>query len=255
MPATFSRLIVEEYLRGEVGYRGVIVSDDLEMGAIGELCPIGEATVRAAAPDTISSSSAILPSVSTRLIAPCSRPTRHRSSRFAASSRAPRASTRSRPSVPPATTAARARRARRRAARQGLATRAATCVAPITPAYRRALNGRVLVIFPRLSELAARITVEDVMQDEARFVREALAPYGVEPDVEIVAVEPGPSEITRVAAAARAAAATVFFLYDAHLYPSNRDLLNAIQDAAPALGVVLMRDPWDAEWLRPGWRG
>src|SRR3989454_4560013 len=49
MPATFSRLIVEEYLRGEVGYRGVIVSDDLEMGAIGELCPIGEATVRTAA--------------------------------------------------------------------------------------------------------------------------------------------------------------------------------------------------------------
>src|SRR5215467_13072321 len=47
-PATFSRLIVEEYLRGELGYRGVIVSDDLEMGAIGELCPIGEATVRAA---------------------------------------------------------------------------------------------------------------------------------------------------------------------------------------------------------------
>src|SRR6188474_2546488 len=49
MPASFSRLIVTDYLRGEVGYRGVIVSDDLEMGAIGELCPIGEATVRTAA--------------------------------------------------------------------------------------------------------------------------------------------------------------------------------------------------------------
>src|SRR5689334_19380668 len=48
-PATFSRLIVEEYLRGEVGYRGVIVSDDLEMGAVKELCPVGEAAVRAAA--------------------------------------------------------------------------------------------------------------------------------------------------------------------------------------------------------------
>jgi beta-glucosidase-like glycosyl hydrolase len=47
-PATFSRLIVEEYLRGEIGYRGVIVCDDLEMGAIGEICPVGEATVRAA---------------------------------------------------------------------------------------------------------------------------------------------------------------------------------------------------------------
>src|SRR5207237_3264995 len=29
VPATFSKLIVEEYLRGQVGYRRVIVSDDL----------------------------------------------------------------------------------------------------------------------------------------------------------------------------------------------------------------------------------
>src|SRR5215831_8066701 len=48
MPATFSRSIVTDYLRRELGFRGVIVSDDLEMGAIGELCPVGEATVRAA---------------------------------------------------------------------------------------------------------------------------------------------------------------------------------------------------------------
>ena len=48
VPATFSRLIVHDYLRSEVGFRGVIVSDDLEMGAVSESCPIGEATVRAA---------------------------------------------------------------------------------------------------------------------------------------------------------------------------------------------------------------
>ena len=48
-PATFSRLIVDDYLRGQVGYRGVVASDDLEMGAITDLCPIGDATVRAAA--------------------------------------------------------------------------------------------------------------------------------------------------------------------------------------------------------------
>ena len=49
VPATFSRRIVRDYLRGEVGFAGVIVSDDLEMGAIGETCPIGEAVVKTAA--------------------------------------------------------------------------------------------------------------------------------------------------------------------------------------------------------------
>src|SRR5256712_4151964 len=48
VPATFSRRIVDEYLRGEVGFRGVIVSDDLAMGAVPETRPIGKATVRAA---------------------------------------------------------------------------------------------------------------------------------------------------------------------------------------------------------------
>src|SRR5712692_8592164 len=48
VPATFSRVIVEDYLRGQVGFRGVIVSDDLEMGAVAECCPIDEAALRAA---------------------------------------------------------------------------------------------------------------------------------------------------------------------------------------------------------------
>ena len=49
VPATFSTLLVEEYLRGELGFRGVIVSDDLEMGAVSETTTIGDATVRTAA--------------------------------------------------------------------------------------------------------------------------------------------------------------------------------------------------------------
>ena len=49
VPATFSRRLVGDWLRGELGFGGVIVSDDLEMGAVSETCPIGEATVRAAA--------------------------------------------------------------------------------------------------------------------------------------------------------------------------------------------------------------
>src|ERR1700687_2593740 len=44
-PATFSRLIVEEYLRGEIGYRGVIVSDGLAVGRVRAICPVGPAEV------------------------------------------------------------------------------------------------------------------------------------------------------------------------------------------------------------------
>ena len=44
----------------------------------------------------------------------------------------------------------------------------------------------------------------------------------------------------------------MLFLYDAHLYKSNKMLLEAVQAGAKKLGVVLMRDPWDAEFLAPG---
>ncbi|HET8531911.1 MAG TPA: glycoside hydrolase family 3 protein, partial [Methylomirabilota bacterium] len=58
--------------------------------------------------------------------------------------------------------------------------------------------------------------------------------------------------IARAASVAAAADATVLFLYDAHLYPSNKALLEACQAGAKRLAVVLMRDPWDAELLAPG---
>ena len=252
-PATFSRLIVEEFLRAEIGYRGVIVSDDLEMGAIGEICPVGDATVRAAA-------------AGHDLLLVCHTPVRQREA-HAALLEAYRS--RALPLRELEKSAARldalqARRSARfdggapRPERDGeplakaLATRGATSVTPSSAAFRRALNGRVVAIFPRLSSLADRITVEDTMLDERRFVAKAMAPYGMEPVVEVVGIEPGEAEITRAIELARGADATILFLYDAHLYPSDRALLDALQKATPALGVVLMRDPWDAEYLAPG---
>ena len=46
-PATFSPWLIRDLLRGELGFQGVVVSDDLEMGALRQLCPVGEAAVRA----------------------------------------------------------------------------------------------------------------------------------------------------------------------------------------------------------------
>ena len=103
-----------------------------------------------------------------------------------------------------------------------------SCAAPDAH-WRPALNGRVLAIFPRLSALADRITIEPVMQDEPRYLREAMAPHGVQPEPLVVGVEPTAEEIERARSAAAAADATVLFLYDAHLYKSNRALLEAVQ--------------------------
>jgi hypothetical protein len=110
----------------------------------------------------------------------------------------------------------------------------------------------VLVVFPRFSELAARITIEPEVCDEAGWVRTAFAPAGVAPDTRIVGIEPSPTEIEDAATRAAAADATVLFLYDAHLYPSNRALLEAVQARARRLAVVLLRDPYDAALLGAG---
>ncbi len=255
-PATFSRRIVDEYLRGQVGYRGVIVSDDLEMGAIRELCGIGDAAVRATAAghDLLlvchteaaerAAHSVLLEAYRTgalplggleRSVARLDALQSKRMTRFEGGPPRPE-----RDGEPLA---------------KALATRAATFVAPAPAGWRRGLNGRVAVIFPRLSSLADRITVETALLDEELYLREAMLPYGVEPEVEVVGVEPTEMEIARARAWAEAADVTIVFLYDAHLYPSNRRLLDSLQSGARALAVVLMRDPYDAEYLAPGTGG
>lgn len=253
MPATFSKLIVEEYLRGQIGYRGVIISDDLEMGAIGALCPMGEAAVRTAA-------------AGHDLLLVCHTAAAQRAAYEAvvAAYRSKALPLRALERSMARLDALDAKRPERfsegdpHAERDGeplaraMATRAVTVVAAPDAGWKPALNGRVLAIFPRLSSLADRITIEPVMQNERAYLTASMAPHGVRPEVTVVGVEPTPEEIESVRTAAAAADATILFLYDAHLYKSNRALLEACQTAAKRLAVVLMRDPWDAEFLAPG---
>jgi beta-N-acetylhexosaminidase len=253
VPATFSRRIVEDYLRGELGFGGVIVSDDLEMGAVSETCSIGDATVRAAA-------------AGHDLLLICHTEAAQRAA-AAALTEAYRSGQLPHAGLEAAAARVRALRERRRARAEGgppaaerdgaplamaMASRAVTELAPGREAFARALNGRVLVVFPRFSELAARITIEPEVCDEAGWVRTAFAPAGVTPDAHVVGIEPSAAEIEDAATRAVTADATVLFLYDAHLYPSNRARLDAMQARARRLAVVLLRDPYDAALLRPG---
>jgi beta-N-acetylhexosaminidase len=250
VPATFSRVIVGDYLRGRLGFGGVIVSDDLEMGAIAESCPMGEAAVRAAAAghDLLlvchtedaqrRAAAALVDAYRTGALAPAdleSAADRVRRLRLARPARceggAPRPETDGAPLA------------------MAMATRAVTIVRPGPPTLPRALNGRVTVVFPRFSALAPRITIEPELCDEARYVARAFGLAGISPTVSLVAIEPSADEIEAAGAAAAGADATVLFLFDAQLYPSNRALLEAIQARARTLAVVLLRDPYDASLL------
>jgi beta-N-acetylhexosaminidase len=256
VPATFSRRIVGDWLRGELGFGGVIVSDDLEMGAVSEACPIGEAAVRAAAaghdlllvchtaPAQRAAAAALVAAYRERRLPldECEAATeRVRRLRLARPARREGGEPAPEPDGRPLA--------------QAIATRAVTEVNRGAPDLGRALNGRVHVVFPRFSDLAPRITIEPEVADERGWVRGAFGVVGIEPDVSVVGIEPKPEEIDDAVELAGAADATVLFLFDAHLYPSNRALLDALQARARRLAVVLLRDPYDAALLRPGVRG
>src|SRR5262249_39906845 len=93
---------------------------------------------------------------------------------------------------------------------------------------------------------------EAAMLDEAAYLGAALAPYGIAPEVLVVGVEPTAAEIEDAGRRAAAADASILCLYDAHLYASNRALLDALSRRARALAVVLMPDPYAAESPAPG---
>jgi beta-N-acetylhexosaminidase len=252
VPATFSRVIVEDYLRGRLGFPGVIVSDDLEMGAVAESCPIDEAAVRAAgaghdlllvchtAPAQRRAAAALvdayhggaLPLHELEAAAE-----RVRGLRQARGSRDEDDPPHPEPDGAPLAMA--------------MATRAVTLVRPGGPGFARALNGRVAVIFPRFSELAPRITIEPALCDETGYLMHAFGAAGISPEVTLVGIEPTAAEIAGAAAGVAQADAAVLFLFDAHLYASNRALLEMVQARSRALAVVLMRDPYDASLLAP----
>src|SRR5258705_10834909 len=160
VPATFSRRIVHEYLREEVGFLGVIVSDDLEMGAIGETCPIGEAVVKTAA-------------AGHDLLLVCHTEPAQRAAAEALVS-AYRDGRLPLDECEAAAERVRKLRLARSARREGgppvpepdgrplakaMATRAVTEVGSTVPGLARALHGHVLVGFPRFPARAALITL------------------------------------------------------------------------------------------------
>jgi beta-N-acetylhexosaminidase len=106
------------------------------------------------------------------------------------------------------------------------------------------LSSRTLVLFPRLRPLARKIFIEETVQHP-----ESLFPRG--PRLRTLPIDPAPGDIARARAAALRAGTVVFFCYDAHLQSGNRRLLKTLENTGVPLVLVTLRDPYDMDVARP----
>lgn len=252
--ATFSRRIIYDYLRQELNFQGVIASDDLEMGAIKALCPIGAAGILAAA-------------AGHDLLLVCHDLQAQKEVYYKLLSAY---ETKQLPLKGLEESAARIRslqlkREQRFAGGEPLAEKDGSILAAricresvqvLQDASKlmplKSGETSLGVIFPQFSGLAMKIMIEKEVLPEKEFVRQEFQKFGLNPEIQIVSIEPESEEIQRAVNLARNSALTVFFCFDAHLYPANKKLLDALQAVARELVVDLLRDPYDVEYLKAG---
>lgn len=256
MIATFSRRIIHDYLRGTLNFQGVITSDDLEMGAIKAVCPVGEAGILAtqAGHDLllVCHTPAAQKEVYDKLL------NAYRSKQL--------------PTLELEASVARIKRLKlKRAQRfaggepgaepEGARLAAQICRETVVVLQDEKkllpLSGdkRLGAIFPQFSRLDPNVMIEKEVLEEKGFIRREFQKFGLTPEVNTVSFEPTESEIQQAVALAKSSELTVLFCFDAHLYPANKRLLEAVQAAAAELVVDLLRDPYDANLLKAGEAG
>jgi beta-N-acetylhexosaminidase len=254
-PATFSRVIVYDNLRHRIGYKGVIFSDDLEMGALKDICSVGEAAVRAAA----AGHDALL--VCHDLIAQ-----RQSYDALLEAHKSGRLSEKELDDSVKRIESLKSRRTERFAPLPATALRAEkeasevrTLVQQICDASVTILkNGQGLmpaqstaVIFPSLSEMAPNVLVEPALMNEKAFLKERLNGFGIsQPTIQLVGLEATAADITASAALAGMSDQTILFVFDAHLHAGTKALLEQVQASAKRLVIVLLRDVYDVEFVR-----
>jgi beta-N-acetylhexosaminidase len=254
MIATFSKKIIYEYLRRDLNFKGVITSDDLEMGAIKAICPIGEAGILAT-------------QAGHDLLLVCHDPKAqkevyHKLLDAYKSTQLPLKELEE--------SAARIRRLKLKRAQRfaggepGAEPAGAILAARICRESVQVLKDEkkllplprgeasIGVILPRFSGLDAKIMIEMEVLQEQDFLRNEFKKFGFNPEIRIVSIEPTDAEIQQAVNLSRNSDVTILFCYDAHLYPANKRLLDSIQGAAQKLVVDLLRDPYDAAFIQAG---
>lgn len=262
--ATFSRRLIFDHLRQELNFAGVISSDDLEMGAVAATCPIGQAGVLAtrAGHDlllichTPKAQAEVQEALMTAYLnRELSWTELEASVNRIQTLRAKRPLQFEPGQLEPEPEGVNLAATISRQAVQILQDKAG--LLPLAGRYQK-----VGVIFPRFAQLADRIMIEPQMLAAKEFLEGELGQFGVRPEICLVNMEPTAADLLAAEQLAGRIEVTIFFCYDAHLFSANKVLLDRLQAAARQLVVVLLRDPYDVEFLQPrvtcltafGWR-
>ncbi len=247
---TFSRPIATDLLRREIGFRGVVLSDDLEMGAVKNELPVGEAAVLAAAAGhdmllvchtrrwQVEAVEALAAAV--RAMGDGRRISRdeHAASIGRLNALAV-ARIRAREKAAPAPSGG------PELAAEIAASSVAVAADPsrLLPLRR---GTRLGVVLPRLADLTA---VEDSVGDsDGRFVFETLSAAGFQVLGRVVPLDPAAPDVAAAVETVRAADRVLALAFDAGRNPGQRALLAALDAAKGPLVVAHLRNPWDARY-------
>lgn len=251
-PATFSKIIVG-HLRGAMGFRGVVVTDDLEMGAVKEVAKVEEASVRAAAAGHDLFLVCHTYEAEGRAQAALQKAyedgtlDRKELERAAGRIETLLARRKDRFGPEPRTAEEGAELARRVARESVTVLREGTLPVPVP---REVLEETGLVVlFPRFSDIAPRIVIEDALTREREFLETWFAARGLKVEVRLVGPEPKPAEADAVVTGLEGRTVLVF-PYDTHFYPLWKKVLEDAQARAKHSLVVPLRNPYDMERVK-----
>ncbi|MFA6030380.1 MAG: beta-N-acetylhexosaminidase [Elusimicrobiota bacterium] len=247
-PATFSKPIITGLLRRRIGFKGVIISDDLCMGAVTESRGIPESAVEAFIAGHDLLIVAHLPpaqlEVAETLRAELAEGRIPRSQWNASLRRveALRRKASPRPGPLPAPDEKTALEVSRKAlelARKG------EVPLPLLPGTRMA------AVFPDLREVRDRFTFEGGPEAAIARMRRRLGAWPEKPSLTLAPVTSEKS-VEPALRAARKAEVVLFFCFEAMRFPGQMRTLKALRKAAGRkLVAVLLRNPWDKDLLGP----
>ncbi len=246
-PATFSKEIITGLLRNRLGFQGAVLSDDLEMGALKGICPIGESAVRAA-------------EAGHDMVLIC-HDVKAQEEVFESLLKAYESGRLDPWSLEKSLVRIDALRqeapARRDASKKH--NREFSEALPLKISEEGVLRSAshagfgfkkgetVSAVFPKLSELAGRIMIEKEMLNEKAFVLGLFKERGWKPgEIQVLPLKiSGKLQPEKK----KKAGSAIFFCYDAYLDEGTRVFLKEFQKNWEKPAVVLLRDPYDIDFI------